>query len=76
MPLRFADEKVTQAKAVTRCGAGRVIQSLDDEDLAYFDGMIREGKTATHIAAVLREDGHDISHFTMQRHMRGQCSCR
>jgi hypothetical protein len=30
----------------------------------------------TAIAKVLRSRGHDITHDTVQRHRRGQCSCQ
>lgn len=75
MALRIAAEKVDDKKPGPRCGLGKVIADLDADDIAFLDGMFKAGKTAPYIAEVLQEDGHHISHFTVRRHQRRECSC-
>jgi hypothetical protein len=74
--LRTAAETIEQKKPGPRCGMGKILQYLNADDTAYFAAMVEEGRTNTYIAEVFREDGHQISHFTVRRHLTGQCSCR
>ena len=76
MALNLAAEKVAQSKPGPRCGFGAILKALGPEDLAYYQEMLAESRTRSYIAEVFRADGHDVSVYTVNRHFKGQCSCR
>ena len=76
MALGIAAEKVNQSKPGPRCGFGAILKALGPDDSAFFELMVTQGKTGTYIAEVFRADGHDVSEFTVRRHMKRSCSCR
>ena len=76
MALSSAAEKVQELQPGPKCGFGAILKALGTDDLAYYRQMITEGKTRSYIAEVFRTDGHDVSVYTVSRHIKGQCSCR
>lgn len=76
MALSSAAQTVTQSKPGPRCGFGVILKNLSDEDRAYYEQMVAQGATRSHIASVFKADGYDISEFTVNRHENGKCACR
>jgi hypothetical protein len=66
---------VEAQKTGPKCGFGTILRSLAKEDLAYYDQMIADGLAHSYIAAVFREDGHDVSADKVRRHRKGECAC-
>jgi len=76
MSLRNAAKTIDQKIPGPKCGVGKILLELDPDDIAYFDEMVTEGRSATYMSDVLKEDGHTVSHYTVRRHTAGRCSCR
>lgn len=76
MALNAAAQKVTQTMRGPRCGFGVILKNLSEDDLAFYQHMVSTGETRSHITKVFKEDGHNISEYTVNRHENGKCACR
>lgn len=76
MALKTAASKIDAKKPGPKCGMGIILNSLEIEDLEFFESMKESGRTGTYIADVFRQDGYDVSEFMVRRHIAGRCSCR
>ena len=76
MSLRNAAKTIDQKIPGPKCGVGKILLELDPDDIAFFDEMVKEGRTAPYISDVLTAEGHAVSHYTVRRHVVGRCSCR
>ena len=61
------------------CGVAIALEDLDADD-PEFARQVREclehpRVQSTDLARVLKERGIPLSHYTIQRHRRGDCSC-
>lgn len=76
MPL--ADHKPGDVRRIPgpKCGIARLMHILDYEDAnelqTWLDNPLYEG---TQISEALRNAGHRVSAFTVNRHVRGDCAC-
>jgi len=77
MSLRQNAAVIEQASSGPRCGVLQLREELTGDDVAWLDEVLNDKRRqSTWIAAVLKQDGHQISAITLQRHRRGICSCR
>lgn len=89
MGLAQALEQIPEAQPNLRCRIARLRDELSGDDLAAFNAALeavytqpraarmgrKHGATATWLANVLTDNGHPITDGTIQRHIRGECSC-
>lgn len=76
MALEVAAQKVAEKRPGPRCGFGRILKTLTPDDLAFYEQMVAEARTGSFITEVFKADGHDISSYTVRRHLSGECACR
>lgn len=63
------------------CGVGRVLASLSKEDAEALKAAMAIPKgdpqrlSSNQIANILREEGHDIHHKSVEVHRKGACRC-
>lgn len=59
-----------------RCTVGRALDELNPDDAADIKAAFADRSiSATVIAEILTELGHDVSNFSAQRHQREDCRC-
>jgi hypothetical protein len=75
MGLRAAAGTINVQRPGPSCGFGKILASLDPEDLAYYHQLIEEGALTSYITKVFNADGHTTSEYTVGRHRRGICKC-
>lgn len=75
MPLKAAASKINEKIPGPQCGLGKVLTTLNEDDLRFYNQMVADGAAGTYIAAVFREDGHRLSEYTVRRHIGGKCAC-
>ena len=89
MGLAQALTEIPEAKPNLRCRIARLREQLSGKDLDAFNTALeavyaqprasrmgrKHGATATWLAHVLTENGYTITDSTIQRHIRGECSC-
>jgi len=81
--VTLADRLATAKPSPTGkpCGVGALLDSLPDKDAqALRDAMaVPKGDparlSANQIATILREEGHDIHHKSVEVHRKGACRC-
>lgn len=58
-----------------RCGIAVLLDALTDDDKAAVQTALDGDWTSGAIATELQAEGHQVSHQTVARHRRGECSC-
>lgn len=67
---------VSKTRRGPRCSFGLIVDTLTPDDLAVLAAAMADPMvTASRIADVLNDEGHDVSSFTVNRHRRGGCRC-
>ena len=89
MGLAQALTEIPEAQPSARCKVARLREQLTGDDLAALNSALeavynaprsarmggKNGATATWLAKVLSDNGYPITDGTIQRHIRGECSC-
>jgi|DEB0MinimDraft_10_1074344.scaffolds.fasta_scaffold33609_4 FAD synthase len=89
MGLAEALSEIPEARPNLRCKIARLRDELDSNDVAAFNQALeavysqprsvrmgrQHGATATWLAKTLTANGYPITDGTIQRHIRGECSC-
>ena len=69
-------EEVKNSAPGPKCGIYKVRKKLKKaDDAALLAAIADEGITSMAISTVLKRNGHSVSHYTITRHRRGECSC-
>lgn len=64
------------ARRSSPCAVGRILAELSDEDRNTLTAALVDDRfTTTSIHRALRDEGHELSYFTVGLHRRGECCC-
>lgn len=67
---------VTAKKKALCCGVGKFLGVMSPPDKeALLGALSNPAYTASAIAKALREEGFQVSDFTLREHRRGSCNC-
>ena len=76
-PSLFAEIEAENTHVGPRCTVAVILDELTPEDAAALRAAFsKQAFTAAAIARTLRKRGHRITDGTVQRHRKGECSCR
>jgi hypothetical protein len=67
---------LTVSAQTKRCAVAVVLGCLDNKESAQVMAALQDKSIAgSAIASVLRDEGHNLSAFSVNRHRRRECAC-
>lgn len=75
MSSSFKDALDTVVPPPFRCKAGRVLDSLSDEERNDLKEALTQGVPLAYIQRALKASGHNVSYPTLWKHLNSGCPC-